>query len=198
MSNNLEVTQLLDRVREGDSDAFDTLVQNIYGELRTIARGQRRKLGASGTVNTTAVVHEAYEKMANASVRSQRSFTDRGHFFRVASRVMRDIIVDYARSQSAAKRGGRSKPISISDIPSGQIRSQSFDIDEVLSVDHALSSLMSIDAEAARVAELRYFAGLTIEQTAEALDVSESTVKRRWTIARAWLLKQLESDSSLW
>ncbi|NND73240.1 MAG: sigma-70 family RNA polymerase sigma factor [Rhodothermales bacterium] len=195
MDENVEVTQLLDRAREGDSDAFDRLVQNIYEELRTIARGQRRKLGASSTVNTTAVVHEAYEKMASAADRSRHSFADRGHFFRVASRVMRDIIVDYARAQSAAKRGGRSRPVSISDLPNAQIKSHSIDIDEILSVDRALGKLSQIDREAAEVAELRYFAGLTIEQAAEALGVSEATVKRRWTIARAWLVKQFSSDA---
>ncbi|NND72744.1 MAG: RNA polymerase subunit sigma, partial [Rhodothermales bacterium] len=94
-----------------------------------------------------------------------------------------------------AKRGGRSRPVSISDLPNAQIKSHSIDIDEILSVDRALGKLMRIDREAAEVAELRYFAGLTIEQAAEALGVSEATVKRRWTIARAWLVKQFSSDA---
>lgn len=192
MRNDPEVTALLDRAREGDSDAFGTLVERIYGELRAIAHGQRRRLGASDTINTTAVVHEAYAKMASQAQRqSSKPFADRGHFFRVASHVMRDIIVDYAKAQSAAKRGGKERAISL-DALEPQARVESIDPLEVLSVHDALTKLESLDAEAARVAELRYFAGLTTEQTAEALDLSPATVKRRWTVARAWLYQQLK------
>ncbi len=190
-----EVTELLDLAREGDSRAFSTLVEQIYGELRAIARGQRRRLGASETINTTAVVHEAYAKMASQAKRqSSKPFADRGHFFRIASRVMRDVIVDYAKAQSAQKRGGRDKAVSL-DLVGPQARIEALDPAEILTVHTALDKLEKIDEQAARVAELRYFAGLTTDQTAEALDLSPATVKRRWTVARAWLYQQLSEEN---
>ncbi len=187
-----EVTVLLGRARQGDEEAFSRLVEQIYEELRVIARSQRRRLGAAETINTTAVVHEAYAKMANAAQHPERlAFADRGHFFRVAARVMRDIIVDYAKAQSAQKRGGRSKPLSLDHVAPGQFAFHEVDPTEVLSVHAALTDLEGLNEEAAHVAKLRYFAGLTTDQTAEALGLSAMTVKRRWTVARAWLYQQL-------
>ena len=192
MPHEYEVTALLGKARQGDADAFSTLVEQIYDELRVIARSQRRRLGAADTLNTTAIVHEAYAKMAGAAQHPARlSFVDRGHFFRVASRVMRDVIVDYAKAQSAQKRGGRSRPVSIEHVSPGQFASRNVDPVEVLSLHAALTDLESLNKEAANVAELRYFAGLTTEETAEALGLSATTVKRRWTVARAWLYQNL-------
>ena len=192
LPHEYEVTALLGKARQGDAEAFSTLVEQIYDELRVIARSQRRRLGAADTMNTTAIVHEAYAKMAGAAQHPERpSFVDRGHFFRVASRVMRDVIVDYAKAQSAQKRGGQTRPLSIEDIAPGRIASRNVDPGEVLSVHAALTALMSLNEEAASVAELRYFAGLTTEETAEALGLSSATVKRRWTVARAWLYQTL-------
>ena len=186
---------LLDRAREGDQDAFGELVGRIYDELRQIARRQRQRLGAGDTINTTAVVHEAYAKLAGAADRTNGlSFADRGHFFRVASRVMRDVIVDYARAQSAQKRGGRQRAIPLDGVGHLVGTEAVLDPAEVLSVHEALGRLEKIDEEAARVAELRYFAGLTSEQAGEALGLSTATVKRRWTVARAWLYQQLSDD----
>ena len=196
MSGNQEITTLIDRTRGGDGVAFSRLVEQIYDELRAIARGHRRRLGASDTINTTAVVHEAYEKMAGAVGRARvTQFVDRGHFYRVASRVMRDIIVDYARGQSAEKRGGPGKPVSLQEVDSTPISAHTLDAAEVLSVHALLEQLETMDEEAARVTELRYFAGLTTDQAAEALGISPATVKRRWTIARAWLYHKLTDDS---
>ena len=184
------VTQLLDRARAGDDDAFSRIVGQLYDELRAVARGQRRRLGASDTVNTTAVVHEAYAKLAGRE--AAPDYTDRAHFFRVAARAMRDVIVDHARAQSAAKRGGRGRPLPL-DAPAvrGAAGAPAVDLDAVLSVHDAMERLAELDAETARVAELRYFAGLTNEQTGEALALSVATVKRRWTMARAWLSREL-------
>ena len=185
------VASLLDRTRLGDADAFDQLVGQLYGELRHIAQAQRRRLGASDTINTTAVVHEVYAKLEGRD--NGAAFADRDHFLRVASRAMRDVIVDYARSRHRAKRGGPGRPVSLDVI--GPVASPAdLDAAEVLSVDRALEDLERIDAETARIVELRYFAGLTIDETARALDLSPMTVKRRWALARAWLYDRLSGD----
>ena len=183
---------LLDRTRLGDADAFDALVGQLYGELRHIAQAQRRRLGASDTINTTAVVHEVYAKLGGRD--GGEAYADRDHFLRVAARAMRDVIVDYARSQHRGKRGGPGRPVSLDAL--GPVAGPAdLDPDEVLSVDRALDVLARLDPQAARVVELRYFAGLTIEQTAEALGLSPMTVKRRWAVARAWLSDRL-SDAA--
>lgn len=182
------VTTLLVRAREGHADALADLVGRLYTELRAVARSQRRKLGASDTVNTTAVVHEAYAKLDGGA--GPPAFADRGHFFRVAAAAMRSVIIDYARTQARQKRGGPGRPVSLSDV--GPVSDpDALDPDAVLALDAALSDLARLDAEAARVVELRYFGGLTVEETAEALALSPATVKRRWTVARAWLLRRL-------
>ncbi len=192
--NPQDVTNLLDKVRCGDTRAFGQLIGQIYDELRVMARGQRRRLGASNTVNTTAVVHEAYAKMAKSARRNEGlDFQNRGHFFRVASRVMRDVIVDYAKAQSAEKRGGRTKDLHIDDV-TGLSKVVNLDPHEVLSINHSLEELESLDLKAAQVAELKYFAGLTNDETAEALSISVATVKRRWTVARAWMYKRLKES----
>jgi RNA polymerase sigma factor (TIGR02999 family) len=183
-------TDLLDRSRDGD--AFDRLVGKLYGELRAVARGQRRRFGASDTVNTTAVVHEAYAKLGDRE--AAPAFADRAHFFRVAAQAMRDVIVDYARAQRREKRGGDARPASLADV--GPIAApEALDPADVLALDRALDRLAAFDAEAAHVTELRYFAGLTIEETAEALALSAATVARRWTLARAWLHRELDDGA---
>ena len=187
------VTVLLDRARTGDAAAFDRLVGQLYGELHAIARAQRRRLGASETVNTTAVVHEAYAKLGGRGDGAGIDFADRTHFFRVAARAMRDVIVDYARARHAGKRGGTGRALSLDE--AGPVAAAgSFDPAEILSVDSALAALETLDAESARVVELRYFAGMSVEETADALGLSPSTVKRRWTVARAWLYQRLADE----
>lgn len=188
------VTVLLARAREGDAGAFDRLVGQLYDELRTIARAQRRRLGASDTVNTTAVVHEAYAKLGHRDSGAV-DFADRTHFLRVAARVMRDVIVDYARTQHAAKRGGGMHTVRLEG-EGPPAASAALDPAEVLTIDRALEALERLDAEAARVTELRYFAGFTVDETAEALGLSAATVKRRWTVARAWLYQRLAEPAS--
>ena len=183
-------TALLERSRDGDGDALGHLMGQLYDELRAVARNQRRKLGASETVNTTAVVHEAYAKLGGRE--ATPAFADRAHFFRVAAQAMRDVIVDHARAQTRQKRGGTGRPLSLDGV--GPVAAPAtLDPHEVLSLDAALDRLASLDAEAARVTELRYFAGLTIEETAEALALSPATVTRRWMLARAWLHRELDA-----
>jgi RNA polymerase sigma factor (TIGR02999 family) len=180
---------LLDRVRAGDDEAFRHLVGQLYDELRAVARAQRRRLGAGDTVNTTAVVHEAYAKMGGRA--APPAFADRAHFFRVAARVMRDVIVDYARAQQRDKRGGAARPVSLDAAGPLAAPSSALDAVDVLALDDALGRLARFDPEAARVVELRYFAGLTIEETGQALALAPATVTRRWTLARAWLRREM-------
>lgn len=173
---------LLDRARSGDTAARDQVVGLLYKELRRLAHGQRYRAGAGETVNTTALVHEAFEKLAGQTL----AWTDRAQTLRYAARAMRDVLVDYARAQSAAKRGGPGRPLSLSgfeEVAGGP----AVRIEEVLTLDGALDCLAALNPDAAEVVEMRYFAGLTVEEAAEALGVSEKTVRRRWIVARAWL-----------
>lgn len=174
-----DVTLWLDRVRTGDPDALLALVPLLYGELRTLAHAQRLRHGAAETLNTTALLHEAYLKLSATDA----AWASRQHFFRVAARVMRQVMVDYARRQKAGKRGGPQSDLLLDEawmrpVPDG------LDLD---ALDEALTRLAALDARQAEVVELRYFVGLTIEEAAEVLGVAPATVKRDWTVARAWL-----------
>lgn len=146
-------------------------------------------MSASDTINTTAVVHEAYEKLLGRNI----DFNDRRHFFGIASRAMRDVLVDYARSKGAQKRGG---DVSTSSLQEGlEVADEPpLRIEEVLSLDAALTELSGFDAMSAQIVELRYFVGLANEEIGVILGVSERTVKRRWTAARAWLYRRLSDD----
>lgn len=182
------ISVLLDRARAGDPDALDHAVSLLYDELMALARRQRGRQGASATLNTTALVHEAYERIARVDT---LALADRVHFFRIAGRAMRGVLVDYARAQKTQKRGGqgRSLPLDVA----GPLADGSPRIDEVLAVDDALRQLEAFDARQARVVECRYFAGMTLEETAQALDISTATAKRDWLTARAWLFQTLSS-----
>lgn len=172
-------------------------MEQLYHELRHLARSQRRRLGAADTMNTTAVVHEAYAKLAGAAARPNGlAFADRAHFYRVASRVMRDVIVDYARAQARQKRGGSRRPVPLDPTLPLAAPDHGLDPAEILTVHTALEQLQRLDPESAQVVELRYFAGLTIDQAAEALALSPATVKRRWVVARAWLYQQIMQEGT--
>ena len=184
------VTTLLGRVRAGDREALGRVVEQLYAELRQAAHQQRYRNGAAETVNTTALVHEAYAKLAGRA--EPLDLADREHFVRTAALAMRSVIVDYARAQAAERRGGSGRPRSLDGLAEVLPAAPPLDIDETLSVDAALSRLAALDEEAARVAELRYFGGLTNDETAEAVGLSPATVKRRWTVARAFLARELQ------
>ncbi|MEO0557548.1 MAG: ECF-type sigma factor [Bacteroidota bacterium] len=184
MAGAEDVTVLLDRAQAGEAEARDRLVALVYDELRLLARSQRGRHSGFATINTTALVHEAYEKLS----RRDRGWADRHHYFRVAARAMRDVLVDYARAQRTTKRGGGTKPLSYDDrwmVPDDRI-------DEVIGLDEALARLAELDARRAEIVELRYFVGLTIAEAAEVMGISEATVKRDWTVARAWLHRELQ------
>ncbi|MDX1530942.1 MAG: ECF-type sigma factor, partial [Rhodothermales bacterium] len=171
MAEPHEITRLLARAHEGDRDALARLIPIIYDELRALAHQQRRR-SSSETLNTTALVHEAYEKLA----RSPSGFADRNHFFRVAARAMREVLVDHARKQRAAKRGGGVRPLPLDEarlVPPEQAG-------PLLALDEALTRLSTLDARQAEVVELRYFVGMTVPETAEIMGLSPATVKREW------------------
>lgn len=163
---------------------FEQVFEQTYAELRRLARSHRRRLGGRGTLNTTGLVHEAYLKLSAGGV---NAINDRGHFFALSARAMRQILVDYARQQTRQKRGGGWVDAGI-DPDELAVSDQS---ETVLAVHSALQRLDQIDPRLTRVAECRYFAGFTEAETAEALDVSLSTVQRTWRIVKAHLAKEL-------
>jgi RNA polymerase sigma factor (TIGR02999 family) len=179
-----EITALLAGVENGDAAAMNQLVPLVYEELRRLARrhmaGQRR----GHTLQTADLVGEAYLKLVNVN---GTGWKNRVHFFAVASRAMRSVLVDYARRRGYAKRGGNPVKVSLSE--ADQISEQK--TAEVIAVDEALGRLASLDPRKAQIVELRYFSGLSIEETAQVLDLSSRTIKREWRWARAWLYREL-------
>ena len=176
---------LLTASQAGDASASSALFDTVYDELRRLARQSRRR-GASDTLNTTALVHEAYLKIVD---RTHVSFEDRGHLLGVASKAMRHVLVDYARSQNAQKRGGGVRPELLRETLVGEAPPE-----EVLALDEALDRLATTAPRQARIVECRFFGGLTAIETAAALGVSEATVHRGWRMARTRLFKTLQSD----
>jgi RNA polymerase sigma factor (TIGR02999 family) len=175
-----DVTQLLLRAREGDRAAIDLLLPLVYQELRAIASRRRPRGAADPTLDTTALVHEAYLKLFD---RTRLEMVDREHFFAVAAMAMRQIAIDQARRSGALKRGGDRRPVDL-DNPWLHVPDRA---DELLAIDQALDRLAQLDERLARVVELRFFAGLTEAEIAEALGRDERTVRRDWRKARAVL-----------
>ncbi|HVS16160.1 MAG TPA: ECF-type sigma factor [Thermoanaerobaculia bacterium] len=178
-----EVTGLLIALREGDRQAFDRVWSMLYHELRRLARSQLRR--PSATIDTTALVHEAYLKLVDAD---RIEVSDRSHFFALAVRVMRQVVVDLARSRASGKRGGEAVRIPLEEAAIS-IEEQSH---LVLAVDQALHRLAEISERSTRVVECRFFGGLTERETAELLGVPLRTVQRDWKKGRAWLRRELE------
>lgn len=180
-----DVTEALAALRNGDVEARDRLVRAVYDELREIARAHLRHERDDHTLVTTELVHEAYEKVLGDT--PSASYSGRGHFFGAAARAMRQILVDHARRRNREKRGGGVQPVALSAI--GDVAAEA-PVD-VVDLDAALDRLAELDERQARVVECRYFGGLSIEETAEALGISTATVKREWRMARAWLYAAL-------
>jgi RNA polymerase sigma factor (TIGR02999 family) len=178
MAVSHDVTRLLAEARDGDADALHRLIPVVYDELRALAHRQRQRHPGE-TLNTTALVHEAYEKLAG----SDRDFADRQHFFRLAARCMRGLLIDRARAAHRHKRGGDLAPL---PLDAERVAAPEAP-DAILALDEALTRLASLDERQAEVVELRYFVGLTIPEAADVLGLSEATIKRDWTAARAWL-----------
>lgn len=178
-----DVTRLLQGWRAGDREAAERLMERVYDELRRLARRRLSGERAGHTLQPTALVHEAYMKLAGQRV----DWRSRAHFFALAATAMRRILVSHARKRRAAKRGGGALTLTLDE---GLAGGGERDLD-LLALDRALAGLAALDPRQARIVELRYFAGLTIEETAEAVGVSPATVKLDWQMARAWLHREL-------
>jgi RNA polymerase sigma factor (TIGR02999 family) len=178
-----EITRLLISWRDGSNESVNELFSLVYRELRVLARRQLRR-GGGQTLDTTELVHEGYLKLVD---QSRVSVQDRAHFFAVASRVMRHILVDHARRRSSLKRGGGETPLPLAEANVAAVSRP----DELLAIDQALGRLESLDPRMVRLVEMRFFAGLSVEETAGALEISPRTVKREWVKARAFLHNEL-------
>ena len=170
---------------EAGVTAPEACARRLYGELRRMARGHRARWRGNRTLNTTAIVHEAYVRLA-----SGEGYQNDGHFLGVASRAMRQVLVNYARDRAALKRGGGALPLSLDDAPEAALLTCD-EASGVVDLDRALARLAQMDPRAARVVELKVFGGHTLDETADALGVSEATVTRDWRRARAWLRGEL-------
>jgi RNA polymerase sigma factor (TIGR02999 family) len=179
-----EVTQLLLAWSDGDKTALDKLTPLVYEELRRMAHRYMSRERPGHTMQTTALVNEAYLRLVN---RENVHWQNRAHFFAIAAELMRSILVDHARSHAYQKRGGGARKIELDE---AMVVSQERAA-EVVALDDALKSLAGIDPQQSRVVELRFFGGLTIEETAEVLHLSPATIKREWSTAKAWLYREL-------
>jgi RNA polymerase sigma factor (TIGR02999 family) len=181
-------TRLLAESQAGDQSALDRLMPIVYNELRRIAARYLHSERTGHTLQTTALVHEAYLRLVDET---RIQWQGRAHFFGVAATVIRNILVDHARTNKAAKRGGGAQKLSLDEalaVAAGQET-------DILAVDDALQALSKIDRQQGRIVELRFFAGLTIEETAEVLRISPSTVKRDWILAKTWIYRELSHSA---
>jgi RNA polymerase sigma factor (TIGR02999 family) len=183
-SEPAEITALLRAVDAGDREAWDRLFEHVYGDLRRIARSQLRSAPRAETLDTTALVHEAYLKLSTGA---QWSTRDRFHFFALTGQAMRQVLVDHARRRTRQKRGGGQFALSLEGIDLPVVERA----EEMVALDVALVKLEQSDPDLARLVEQRYFAGLSIEEIAALREVSGRTVKRHWRLARAWLFREM-------
>lgn len=189
------VSLLLQELRAGNQSAFDDLLPQVYDELHRLASQQRNRWDGDETLNTTALVHEAYFRLADQSA---PNWQNRAHFLSVAAAAMRQILIDYSKRKHAAKRGGHAPHVPLHDIeaalldagPTAEVR------DEILiALDDALHRLDQVNHRQMRIVECRFFGGMTVDDTAEALNVSPATVKRGWSMAQAWLYRDLKAQA---
>ena len=182
-----EVTQLLLAWSEGDKAALDRLMPLVYGELRLLAKSYMRRERAGQTIQTTALIHEAYLRLIDAH---QVRVENRRNFFAVAARLMRQVLVDLARERRSRKRGGGARQVSLNE---ALVVSKQRD-EGLLALDEALSALAQIDPRKSQMVELRFFGGLSVEEAAEALNVSVETIHRDWRLAKSWLSRRLRGE----
>jgi RNA polymerase sigma factor (TIGR02999 family) len=181
------VTQLLIEVSNGDSDAVDILLPLIYDELRKLAANYLRRERPDHTLQPTALVHEAYLRLVD---QTRVNWQNRAHFFGVAAQIMRRLLVDHARKHNAAKRGQEFQKFSLDENIDRAVERSG----ELIALDDALKALAEYDPQKARMIELRYFGGLSIEETADVLGVTPTTIKRHWRFAKAWLYGEMQKN----
>ncbi len=180
------ITQILKRYSQGEPEALEKLLPTIYAELRRLAQSYMRKENAGHTLQPTALVHEAYFRLID---QKEVQWQNRAHFFGIAAQLMRRILIDHARARKAEKRGGSHTEVAFDEkFHSGDAPEQAPDL---LAIDAALEKLTVLNSRQAKVVELRYFGGLSVEEIAVALESSPATVKRDWTVAKAWLYREL-------
>ncbi len=189
-TSSQQLTQMLIQLSEGNAQMVDDILPLIYDELRRLAGNYLRRERSDHTLQPTALVHEAYIKLID---QTQVKWQNRAHFFGIAANIMRRILVDYARQHRADKRGGAAEKLPLEEeiliVSEGKSA-------ELLALDEALENLAKIDEQKSKIVELRYFGGLSVEETAEVLGVSEVTVKRHWRMAKAWLYGQLSQENT--
>jgi RNA polymerase sigma factor (TIGR02999 family) len=183
------LTELLVRSRQGSREALDELMPVVYRELQALARRYLSRERPGHTLQATALVHEAYVKLID---QRHVEWQNRAHFFGVAAQLMRRLLVDHARRRNRAKRGSGGTRITLTE---GLAAAAEVDIDAI-ALDDALTSLERLDARKGRIVELRFFGGLTVEETAEVMGTSAATVKREWQFAKAWLSRQIKGEGS--
>lgn len=188
MGNELEITQLLRAWSAGDSQALDKLTPLVYEELHRRAHWHMARERAGGTLQTTALVNETYMRLVDLR---DVSWRDRAHFFALASRLIRHVLIDEARARAALKRGGDESELPLDDtfLVSNEPRA------DLLALDDALTALAAVDQRKSQVVEMRFFGGLTVDEVADVLHVSAETVKRDWRLAKAWLRRELRSGT---
>lgn len=187
MAEAREITAILAAARDGDRSALDEVFSRVYEEIRRIAHGQVARAGRGASLDTTAVVHEAYLRLVKSPA---IDWADRGHFYAVAATAMRQILLNHARARHAKKRGGGRVVAWSSADAAVDTRIETF-----VELDAALERLKALDERSARVVDLRFFAGLSVEETAAALGVTDRTIKRDWRAARAFLVRELGADA---
>jgi len=182
-----DITQLLQLASAGNLQARDALFESVYQELRTIARAHRRRWSGNETLNTTALISEAYVKLAHGTLDNYRN---RSHFFATASKAMRQILINYAERVATAKRGSNPMRVTLSGLSLHDDNT----LDELLHIDTLLHKLEKDNPRRCRLFECRVFGGMTIDETAIALDISPATVKRDWAVVSAWMLAEMRRD----
>jgi RNA polymerase sigma factor (TIGR02999 family) len=193
-SSQAEVTRLLDALERGDNSAVDGLFPLVYEELRAVAHRQRRRWQGDDTLNTTALVHEAYLKLVD---QSQASWESRAHFFATASKAMRHILMNYARDRRAQKRGGDQPRLSLEELSErleGDVALSDDNADLLLALGEALERLERVNERQSRIVECRYFGGMTVQETAAALGISTATVSRGWALAQVRLYQDMQRE----
>lgn len=189
MNPAAQVTLLLADLKKGDAQALDRLIPIVYDELRRLAAHYLRDESAAATLQPTALVHDAYLRLV---AQDMPDWESRSHFFGVAAHLMRQILVDHARKHRSQKRGGGQAPVALEEV----VAVSPMKSDDIVALDEALSALAKVDERKCKVIELRFFGGLSVEETARALNVSVGTIGREQRLAEAWLHRELSRDGS--